>query len=408
MFFQISKQFDPRFHHHRQVGKFRISLDRGWQILEINNKTVLFKGYCESMSMQEVAMQMCKDALPKFRGNFCVLVIDDRHVTVTHDVDRAFPIYINEDGVTNLHATKLREQCWASCQLTVDDELDYVLTQVQPTPCVPTPNLDTQGATDILFDIFASKTQGLLAHNQGPIRSYLSGGLDTLTAFAFLYNQAPQRLEIIDYEHFEYDTFVVQVREELNKFWSYSRIALHHWIDPCIFATGGCGDEFSFRGPSTVATWAAWHDINLLQLMQDRKTSYHYYYYTVKNRDIFEKIWSDRKNLQSRYRDYQDLSWHLLDVLRNDHQHWHLGNTLTWTPFKDIRIIETLLCMRPDDLVAHTIDNTVCCAMISKIDPGLCQGLSAWKAYNSRENVHKLYRHLANSKPELLANVSQF
>jgi hypothetical protein len=35
----------------------------------------------------------------------------------------------------------------------------------------------------------------------------------------------------------------------------------------------------------------------------------------------------------------------------NDHQHWHLGNTLTFTPFKDIRILATILEMEKNDIL---------------------------------------------------------
>jgi hypothetical protein len=42
----------------------------------------------------------------------------------------------------------------------------------------------------------------------------------------------------------------------------------------------------------------------------------------------------------------QDTSdWALCNIIVNDWQHWHLGNTLTWTPLRDLRIIKILLRM---------------------------------------------------------------
>ena len=43
----------------------------------------------------------------------------------------------------------------------------------------------------------------------------------------------------------------------------------------------------------------------------------------------------------------------------HDHQHWHLENTLTFTPFKDIEITKLILQLAPEDLIKHFKDAVI-------------------------------------------------
>ena len=63
----------------------------------------------------------------------------------------------------------------------------------------------------------------------------------------------------------------------------------------------------------------------------------------------------------------------------NDHQHWHLGNTLTFTPFKDIRILATMLEMEKNDIVESILDARMQRELIGRNNPELLQYLDEYK-----------------------------
>lgn len=105
MFFKIyncdhSEQFG--FNKHT-IGRFTLYLDSGWVQKKINNAIVFFKGYSDRDIHCEVE-NLCKYPVPKFKGNYCVLIYKEDTITVTSDMDRSFPLsYDEETGcLTNL------------------------------------------------------------------------------------------------------------------------------------------------------------------------------------------------------------------------------------------------------------------------------------------------------------------
>jgi hypothetical protein len=85
-----------------------------------------------------------------------------------------------------------------------------------------------------------------------------------------------------------------------------------------------------------------------------------------------------------------DLIKQILNATVNDHQHWHLGNTTTWTPFKDIELTKLVLRLDPIDLLTQIIDAKINKNIIERLwSPGL-QLISTTKNYKSRQHLHKL------------------
>jgi hypothetical protein len=214
---------------------------------------------------------------------------------------------------------------------------------------------------------------------------FLSGGVDTLALFSFAKVHNID-FEYIDHEYFFYDHFSNQFIDQIRQqHWAYRQI--HHWAQPCFFITGAYGDEYLFRGPFMIAVWTAWHGIDLLDLL-DKTTGYHKHYFLLeKNADIFRRHFNNRKKLQKQYPEKHDLIRYLIDVILNDHQHWHLGQTLTWTPYKDIEILKLLLRVNVEELLGQFID-----AQISQslIDPQYLPMLSRQKNSDCRQHLGQI------------------
>jgi hypothetical protein len=75
----------------------------------------------------------------------------------------------------------------------------------------------------------------------------------------------------------------------------------------------------------------------------------------------------------------------------NDWQHWHLGETLTYTPLRDIEIFKTIASLNKDDLIAQVMDSLIQKQLIEKNAPELLLGLSTQKnSNNCMANLTKL------------------
>ena len=77
----------------------------------------------------------------------------------------------------------------------------------------------------------------------------------------------------------------------------------------------------------------------------------------------------------------------------NDHQHWHLVNTLTWSPYKDINIAKILLQCDINELIPQFLDGQLSKNLIDDYNPDIINYLSKYKNYNSRENLPNLIKN---------------
>jgi hypothetical protein len=77
-------------------------------------------------------------------------------------------------------------------------------------------------------------------------------------------------------------------------------------------------------------------------------------------------------------------------IILNDWQHWHLGKTISYTPFRDLRLFQTIARLEFDDLVEHIMNSSIQKELITRNNPELLQILSTNKNSNNyMENVTK-------------------
>ena len=79
------------------------------------------------------------------------------------------------------------------------------------------------------------------------------------------------------------------------------------------------------------------------------------------------------------FKNKQLLLLNLMLSTYNDFQHWHLGNTLTWTPLRDPEIFKTVLSLDQESTIQQVMDGAITKALIKRNDPQLINALGKQK-----------------------------
>ena len=128
------------------------------------------------------------------------------------------------------------------------------------------------------------------------------------------------------------------------------------------------------RSPTTCDLFLKYHNIDILQATKENPECLHYNYFLLKKHtDIFNSQTIDTSLTKEQvYRQ-------LCDVIINDWQHWHLSNTLTWTPLRDLRIFKLFLRLNPDSALTQILNSDISKRLIEKNYPGLTNVISDQK-----------------------------
>lgn len=368
MFFSISKQKDNRFLNNFSLGNFYFNCDNGWVISE--NK--FFKGY---------KTPNCS------HGNWTeVILTGERDIRVDSDGLRSYPLWWDNDNkiLTNLNGNG--ERIWADTNVSITK--DFILKKSRREFPEFSDNIPItlDNFLDWIIKNLNNKVNDFFQkYEKENLKFFPTGGIDTGTIYALLkYNKKDSNVDVINYEYFYYDNFCNKNIDKIqNNYWAYKQI--HHWKEKSFLLSGGCGDEFWFRGPYTISIWSAWHDINLPEILQKNKGYHTDYFFKEKNINIFQKSFENRHKIQEMYPTYESLKNQILNINANDHQHWHLNNTITWTPFKDLKITNKILLLPFDDILNQIIDASLNKKVIKELAPEILSTISETKNLNSRE-----------------------
>ena len=382
MFFSISKQAQENFSNFYQLGPFHISTDSGWNTTCIGQYQCVYKGYVDNMDMITALDQVVEQDEPELLGNFCVLVYsaETKNLKIKSDRYRSFPIYFDATGASNL--LKLDQTVWSNSLITFTDNFESIQTQFDLIGPIDTGYTTIDEVVKKIDHLVATKTQQFLKHNRLPIRAFLTGGLDSLLVYSYL-QRFTNQYELVNYQHVDYDEFWLKNSGTLKKFWAYNQI--HHWTTPCMLTAGSPGDEFMLRGPTVADLFLKSHGYKISQLLNqpEWKNCYHYTYFNQnKNLEIFNNTdplpeW-----------DRAEMIWNLCNILVNDWQHWHLGQTLTWTPLRDLEIVKLFLRLPPDQALGQILNGSISKQLIEQNRPGLTRLLSDQK--NSGNDMKNL------------------
>ena len=374
MFFSITNNPKDNFSQHYGLGLFTVHTDAGWHQGQVGDHLVLYKGYADTGTIEHLLPTIVHQHEPNLLGNFCVIVFDPSTNTLQIKTDRyrSFPIYVTD----NKEVTNLSPQAWtvwADGVITIDQNLRVTEEKFDLIGDINLESISLDQALDQIDSILSTRIQVFLQHNTLPVKTFLSGGVDSLLVYSYL-QRFTNNYEMIKGQHIDYDRFWLMNSGTLqDRFWGYSQI--HHWTDPCIITSGAPGDEYMLRSPNTVDMLLKFNNVCMIDLLNNtwQGCLHEQYFNRAKNLELFRNQTIDPTW------DRQTLLWNMCNIIANDWQHWHLGNTLTWTPLRDLEIFKILLRLPLDVQLTQIMNSDISKALIERNGTGLSQLISDQK-----------------------------
>jgi hypothetical protein len=362
MFFSITNKVKSNYNKNYQLGSFVVNTDSGWSIQEQDMWSVLYKGYADCNSLENILDQILEESEPSYLGNFCVIAYNriSDSIKIKTDRYRDFPVYLNTNEVTNLVGNE--KTAWSDSLVEIFSDLTIKETKFDIIGSVNSSTMPADQVIEQITNILDQRTQQFLSHNTRPIRVFLSGGVDSLLVYSFLQKYTDD-YTFVKSRHVDYDYFWTQNQGVIQSHWAYTQI--HHWTDPCVLTSGAPGDEYTLRSPATGHLYLQYHNLDTQTELQKRPDCLHHYYFSQsKHMKIFETV-----NNYSINNDSQ-LIHYLCNIVVNDWQHHHLGNTLTWTPLRDLEIYKLILRLPVEDALDQFFNSGISCQIIERNLPG--------------------------------------
>jgi hypothetical protein len=374
MFFSVSNQCENNFTANYNVGPIWVNVDAGWSTIDVGRHLIVYKGYSDNYLLDNILDDILESNEPFDLGNYCVFVIDKKshQIAVKTDRYRSFPIYVDSGfSVTNLQ--KKSYTVYTDSIITIHPDITIKEEKFDAIMGVKSSVLDYDEVIFRIDQIIRRKTQQFIANNRYPIKVHLSGGVDSLLVYSYL-QAYTDKFELIKCAHIDYDRFWLLNDTDIQKYWGYNQI--HHWTEACVLTSGTPGDEFMLRSPTTADLYLKARGVLMTDLLSTSqwKNCLHYQYFTQpKHLNIFNKpnaVAGDDLNTQN---------WNLCNTNINDWQHWHLGNTLTWTPLRDLEIFKLMLRLPLDHAIAQILDSKLSKDLIAQINPNFVKLISDQK-----------------------------
>jgi len=388
MFFSITKQPQSRFPHNHQTKNLVVSLDDGWShACDLDGNDIWFKGYMDQGHLEDHAVEISHEDKPQYTGNFCVIKVFDQGAVIRTDKLRSFRMYHQPSyGLTNL--VKLDNACWTDSIVTIGNDLNIIESKFDAIGEIDDSESSFEEVVEQIDEILNQKTQDFLANNNKSIRAFLSGGLDSAFVFSYLQKHT-DNFELVKCLHTDLDYFYLKNHDTLvSEFWGYTQI--HYWKESCILTSGAPGDEFTVRSPTTANMMMLHYGTSIPELLvkPEYQNCLHATYF---NKEKYFEMWNQQAQsyVQTSLKEVIRLC---CDLVANDCQHWHLGNTLTWTPLRDLRIFKLIARLPLTDLQNQIMNGVVQRELIKRNNPELLNYLSTQKnSFNYMENLTGLY-----------------
>lgn len=383
MFFSVSLTKKDNFPQHFTLGKFVINADNGWNSTFINGNSLVYKGYCDQFNLEKNLELIISKKVPEFTGNFCIFLYDGSNLKIFNDLNRSFPIFYDANEITNLYALDnaiaTDKLCYCDLNFNIHQEkfdlFGNLDLEILPEEIV----------IEKIHTILDKKISNFLSHNHLPVKSFVSGGIDSMLVYSYVskYTNA----SIISGEIFEFDYFFLKNHSHLKKYWAYNQI--HHFLAPTLLTSGAPGDEFMLRSPVTANLYCIGQNTNIIELLDNDlyKDCLHSLYFSMeKHLKIFSNQLTKKNKLIKTSRKF--LNYEICKNVHNDFQHHHIGNTLTFTPLRDIEITKLLLQLPTSSAFDQIMNSKISKKLIERNNPKLLEYLSSKKnSLNYKENL---------------------
>lgn len=376
MFFNISKNLDISFPNSQNFGSFVINHDNGWTVCD----EFMYKGYIDNGVLSIKSKDQIDDHL-NLDGNFCIIKYDNQKLHVISGRRQKFPIFQKESDLSNLYKSEIIHEG----NLIISGEDIFA----QPQKKFEFKNLKLTDdeifkKIDILID---NKIKNF--RTTEPLKIFITGGLDSILLTAYvLKNKIPYKL--INCEHAEMDHFTCFHRNYIIKnFWAYSTI--QHWKTDSILLSGSHGDGAMLRSSIQAKLIFDFHKDDLIELIKTNNSFYHSFHFL---KDDNLKNYASIKNLK--FNNIVDLKNYIIDRFSRDYQHWHLGNTLFFSPLNDSELLNLFLNFSYETMKFQLLDGAISKKLIEMNRPGLLKLLSVYKNHNYFEKTADLYEGKIN------------
>lgn len=349
----------------------------------MGSRRLIVKGYAESGALEDLAPTVT-DA--QEMGNFCVWEFDpgDGLTRMKTSRYRSFTCWASRTAFGNLYRTD--RTIWADSSVAIDQDLGLLEKKFDAVGPIDVREISRDQLIDQVHDLITTRVVRSLRHNARPVRVFLSGGIDSMLVFSYV-KAATDRFHVTFMNHVEWDDFWCQNQDHIKKnFWGYSQI--HHWCQPTLLTSGTPGDEFMLRSPVTANLWLQGHGTSIPEQLASPTWGdclHADYFKQTKHQRLFDQ---QRETPADFYQDRERFIWKICNMLANDHQHWHLGHTLTFTPLRDLEIAKLFLRLDLGSGLAQIMSSDISRALIERNDPDLLHYLSDTK--NSGETLSNL------------------
>ena len=336
----------------RKFGEFHICTDTGWK----QKDNILYKGYCIEQNLDNKVEQ--KD-FSEITGNYIIIDFSDDCCEIHHDNSRSFPVFYNDSLVTNLKDDSL-SPIWTDGSLHFKDNRWQYNKQKLENVITYDKEHVSYNKSDIVdfYCNYLIKTCNQL-HTDLPIYCADSGGVDS-TVIRSALDYCGIKYKLVKYNSESYS--------ELG--WGYGQLYINH--NPHIQVTGFCGDEMLLRNPQ-YAQWLLDADgINLADEFSKLDYSYMKGFFQSK---YLEKMQKNKTEFPDRVNGFE----HTANVMLNDFQMWHLNNTLTFTPMRNIPIAVECLYADSDAILNQVIHAGISKDIIKKLNPANLETLTKHK-----------------------------
>lgn len=330
MFFVLGKKPYHNFSHFYNLSNGLIlSTDDGWT----QTDNIITKGYS---------------------ANHCSFTCSGDKVTISYPYFRTFPLSYNNSSITNLF---MLENKISNCIVSVNNNFQ-ITTATMNNVINKTLYSKLRTDNDILeeiHNILLETFESFLISNTLPLKIFLTQGLDSTLAWAYL-DTFTKQYEIVKGIKFHDSNFWLKNQQYIqNNYWSYTCSA--SWKDPCVLVTGGYGDPCFLRGASTARQVLAQRNIDIDTVLKESD----YQYLSFKE----SMPYSNNTVKLSKTKFMINLTQNIL----NQYQFWHLDNTMYFTPFKNLSIAYLLLQVSDELLEQQVLNGEVQRMLIQRLAP---------------------------------------
>ena len=329
-------------------------LDKGWS----NVGSIWYKGYSTECKIFEKLQDILQGYQPP--GKYCVI----HNNQIYHPALRGFPLWKLNNSLTNL-------------------KLDgYALVENIISPPIYNDIISLDEASTIIGNILLENTQNFFKFNNIKEMNVLySGGLDTLTSWAVLDNVTKNyTLDVYVPKETDKDLSLHhklgRIREYTsdliekvsNDNWGYDISSVYtnnNW-----YLTGYYAEMIQFRDAEAIHALANYQNKWIDELAKPNE----YLYFFLKRSSL-----SRYKQTMLHFKDDNELKKYLYDTIFVDYQMWHIDNNMSFNPFFDIRITNTMMKLSIDDITTNAMNGTIQKNIVNRFNSQLLSILSDYK-----------------------------